>query len=86
MLRYLYYINKLWDLKKNKLLKDFHIMDQTTINCIDFNPFDINLVYGSNDKTLKHWDLERYDLVTRVIILVGNHATRQTSNSSNEIR
>ena len=55
-------------MRKYKLLKDFHIMDQTTINCIDFNPYNINFVYGSNDKTLKHWDLERYDLVKYMII------------------
>jgi WD40 repeat protein len=55
---------RLWDIRQSRLIKEFSIPDQGTVNCVEFNPHSITLAYGSNDRTLKHWDLERYDLIS----------------------
>jgi WD40 repeat protein len=55
---------RLWDLRQNKLMKEFSIPDQNVVNCVEFNPHSITLAYGSNDRTVKHWDLERYELIS----------------------
>lgn len=55
---------RLWDIRANKILKEFSIEDQNTINCVEFNPHSITLAYGANDRTLKHWDLERFTLIS----------------------
>lgn len=57
-------IAKLWDIRKNVMVKEFRIDDQNAVNCVEFNPHSVTLAYGSNDKTCKHWDLERYDLIS----------------------
>lgn len=55
---------RLWDLRTNKMLKEFSIDDQNVVNCVEFNPHSITLAYGANDKTIKHWDIERYSLIS----------------------
>ena len=55
---------KLWDIRQNKLLKDLTVPDQTSVNCVEFNPHCITIAYGSN-KSVKHWDLERYELISQ---------------------
>ncbi len=55
---------RLWDIRANKMIKELVIEDQGMINCLEFNPFDITLAYGANDKSVKHWDLENYSLIS----------------------
>lgn len=55
---------KLWDIRQNRLIKDLYVAEQTAVNCVEFNPFCVTIAYGSSDKTLKHWDLERFELIS----------------------
>lgn len=55
---------RLWDIRTNRLMKEFSIQDQGTVNCVEFNPYSITLAYGANDKTVKHWDLQTYSLIS----------------------
>ncbi len=41
-----------------------YLPEQTSVNCVEFNPHCITLVYGSSDKTVKHWDLERFEIIS----------------------
>jgi hypothetical protein len=55
---------RLWDIRANKMLKEFSIQDQGSVNSVEFNPHAVTLAYGANDRTVKHWDLERYSLIS----------------------
>jgi katanin p80 WD40 repeat-containing subunit B1 len=59
---------RLWDMRTTKLMKEFSMEGQNTVNCVEFNPHSITLAYSSNDKTVKHWDLERYSLISETPI------------------
>ena len=57
-------MTRLWDLKANKIVKEFSIQGQGGVNCVEINPYAITLAYGTNDRTIKHWDLEKYSLIS----------------------
>ena len=52
---------KIWDIRMtNKSLKEISSPEQKAINCIEFNPFAVAFAYGSKDKKIRYWNLEKF--------------------------
>lgn len=55
---------KLWDIRlTNKSLKEISDKDQKSINCIEFNNFDMAFAYGGKDKMIRYYNLEKFNKV-----------------------
>ncbi len=80
------YLLKIWDIGQQKLIKTLNISDQGSINCVEFNPINLSLAYCSNDKTIKHWDLEQTKLVTFKLIIDMRYTSRQNALYKNKVR
>ena len=37
--------------------------EQKAINCIEFNPFAVAFAYGSKDKKIRYWNLEKFNKI-----------------------
>ena len=59
----------IWDIRTCKKIKDLSISDQGAVNAVEFNPYSITLCYSSNDKTIRHWDIETYNLISETPIV-----------------
>ena len=46
-----------------KNLKEISSFEQKAINCIEFNPYSIAFAYGSKDKKIRYWDLEKFNKI-----------------------
>ena len=47
----------------NKSLKEITSPEQKAINCIEFNPFAVAFAYGSKDKKIRYWNLEKFNKI-----------------------
>ena len=55
---------KIWDIRMtNRSLKEITSPDQKAITCIEFNPFAVAFAYGSKDKKIRYWNLEKFNKI-----------------------
>ena len=56
-------IVKIWDIRMtNKSLKEIS-NEQKAINCIKFNPYEIAFAYGSKDRTVRYYNVEKFNKI-----------------------
>jgi glucose repression regulatory protein TUP1 len=53
------HVVRVFDRRKGHLLEELH-GHTGDVNCIAFTPDGLGLISGSDDRTLKHWDLSRF--------------------------
>jgi WD40 repeat protein len=62
-------LTKIWDLRQNKLIKDIN-MENYNVNCIEFipninpNQNTFNIAYALSDKSVKIFDIEKYEILS----------------------
>ena len=62
---------KVWDLQAGKLMKE--LPGHTgAINALEFHPSECLLASGSADKTIRFWDVEKFELVSVTEADAGN--------------
>ena len=55
---------KLWDIRlTNKSLKEINDKEQKSINCIEFNNYEMAFAYGGKDKMIRYYNLEKFNKV-----------------------
>ena len=55
---------KLWDIRlTNKSLKEISDKNQKSINCVEFNNYEMAFAYGGKDKMIRYYNLEKFNKV-----------------------
>ena len=55
---------KFWILEMtNKNLKEIAWPEQKAITCIEFNPYAVAFPFGSKDKKIRYWNLEKFNKI-----------------------